>query len=89
MNALIIFAAMFSLVLSLGLQQLSVSGGHRAIAMLTSSCIAVANLAVLKLVPGPTDWMDLLAYVTGGPLGILTSMAVHPRMVAVFGRRPA
>lgn len=86
MSALVIFASTFFLVLFLGLQQLNVAGGHRVLAALTSAGISLANLVVLKSVPGPTDALDLIAYVTGGPLGVLVSMAAHPALVRAFGR---
>lgn len=84
MSALMIFAATFALVLFLGLQQLNVQGNHRVLAMLTSAGISLANLGVLKSIPGPTDWLDLLAYVSGGPVGVLVSMVIHPHLVRVF-----
>lgn len=83
-STLLIFASTFALVLFLGLQQLNVAGNHRVLAMLTSAGISGANLVVLKSIPGPTDFLDLLAYITGGPLGILVSMLIHPHLVRVF-----
>lgn len=88
MNALFLFSATFFLVLFLGLQQMNVHGGHRALAALTSLLIAVANITILKLMPGPTGWLEVAAYLAGGPLGILASMAWHPRLAAHFGRKP-
>lgn len=40
-----------------------------------------------RLLPGPTGAAELLAYLAGGPAGILTSMAIHPWMVQKFGRK--
>lgn len=85
MNALFIFAATFLVVLFLGLQSLNVNGGHKTAAALTSFGIGTANLFILKIMPGPTGWLDVAAYLTGGPLGILASMHLHPWMVRRFG----
>ena len=86
-SALILFVSTYMLVLALGLQSLNVNGGHKVMAALTSLAIGTANLAVLKVMPGPTGWMEIAAYLTGGPLGIVTSMAIHPWMARRFGRR--
>lgn len=88
MSALLLFAATFALVLFLGLQSLNVNGGHRLLSALTSFGIGAANVTVLKIMPGPTGWLEVAAYLIGGPLGILTSMAIHPWMARRFGRSP-
>lgn len=87
MNALFLFSATFALVLFLGLQSLNVNGGHRLLSALTSFGIGAANVTVLKIMPGPTGWLEVAAYLVGGPLGILTSMAIHPWMVRKFGKK--
>ena len=87
MNALFLFAATYFLVLFLGLQSLNVNGGHRFLSALTSFGIGTANITILKIMPGPTGGLELIAYLTGGPAGILTSMAIHPWMVKKFGRK--
>ncbi len=56
-------------------------------AMLASFGIGTANLTVLKIMPGPTDPVEIAAYLLGGPLGIWTSMAIHPWMARRFGKR--
>ena len=87
MNALFLFAATYFLVLFLGLQSLNVNGGHRFLSALTSFGIGTANITILKIMPGPTGWLELAAYLLGGPLGIVTSMAIHPWMVRRLGRK--
>lgn len=87
MNALFIFAATFAVVLFLGLQSLNVNGGHKLLAVLTSFGISVANLFILKVMPGPTDGLELVAYMTGGPLEIFASMCIHPWVVKRFGKK--
>lgn len=88
MTAIALFAATYFLVLFLGLQSLNVNGGHKLLAALTSFGIGTANITVLKIMPGPTDWIEIAAYCLGGPAGILTSMAIHPWMARRFGRKP-
>lgn len=89
MSALFIFTATYLVVLFLGLQSLNVNGGHKIAAVVTSFGIGIgtANLFILKIMPGPTGWLDVSAYLTGGPLGILTSMHIHPWMVQRFGKK--
>ncbi len=87
MNALILFLSTWALVLFLGLQSLNVNGGHRLLACLTSFGIGAANLTVLKIMPGPTSTIEILAYLAGGPIGIVTSMLIHPWMVRILGNK--
>lgn len=80
MNELWLFASTFVLVFALGLQSLNVNGGHYVAAFLTSFLIGGANLVVLKLAPNATT-TEIAAYLCGGPLGIVASMAAHRRVV--------
>ena len=89
MNALFLFAATYALVLFLGLQSLNVNGNHKLMAGFTSFGIGAANITILKIMPGPTGFFEVAAYLLGGPLGIITSMAIHPWMVRKFGKRGA
>lgn len=88
MSAALIFAASFGLVLCLGVQQLNVQQGRELAAVLTSVLIGLCNLALLKLVPAPTDLVETLAFLAGGPAGIVAAMRGHPRLVA-RSRRPS
>lgn len=85
----VLFASTSGLVFALGLQSLNVNGGHRVLAVGTSFMIGSANLVVLKVVPGPTSALDVLAYLFGGPFGIWLSMLAHPWLVAKLGRKPS
>lgn len=78
MNALWLFLATFVVVFLLGLQQLHVEGRHAAAAFVTSIGITGANLVLFKLLPGPTDWVQIAAHMLGGAFGIVTSMWAHP-----------
>ena len=88
-TALLLFAATFGVVFALGLQSLNVNGGHRVMAFCTSFCIGASNLVLFKMLPAQTDWLQIGAYLIGGPLGILASMAAHPHLVRLARRRPA
>jgi hypothetical protein len=87
-TAALLFAATFSVVFALGLQSLNVNGGHRAMAFVTSFAIGASNLVLFKVLPGPTDALEIAAYLVGGPIGIVASMAVHPRLVMWLKRKP-
>lgn len=86
MTAAIVFACSFGVVLALGLQQMNVSGGHRTLAALTSVVIGLCNLGLLKAIPQPTEVVDIAAFLSGGPFGILTAMQLHPHLVRWFSR---
>lgn len=84
MNALILFLATAGLVFALGLQSLNVNGRHFIAAGCTSFLIGGANLVLFKTLPGPTSGLELAAYLTGGPVGILLAMHLHPRLVRLW-----
>lgn len=86
MTALLIFVCTYSVVLALTVQHLNINAGQQLLAFLTSLLISVCNLALLKLIPQPTGLAEILAYVLGGPLGIVTAMRVHPILIAWHSR---
>ena len=78
MTALYLFASTFALVFFLGLQSLAVNGGHRWLAFGNSLLIGASNLVLFKLAPN-ADGLEIAAYLSGGPLGIVAAMAVFGR----------
>ena len=80
MNELWLFVSTLVLVFALGLQSLNVNGGHYTLAFLTSFLIGGANLVVLKVAPNAAT-TEIIAYLSGGPIGIVLSMAAHKRIV--------
>lgn len=80
MTALALFVSTFVLVFALGLQSLNVNGGHRIAAFFTSFAISGGNLVLFKLAPDASE-LEMIAFVLGGPFGIIASMWFHPRMV--------
>jgi hypothetical protein len=89
LTAALLFASTFAVVFALGLQSLNVNGGHRLLAFVTSFAIGGSNLVLFKVLPGPTDGLQIAAYLLGGPFGILASMWVHPHLVQALARRRA
>ncbi len=73
MSHLILFGSSFALVFLLGLQSLTVNAGHERGAFINSLLIGVANIALLKLAP-QANGTEIVAYILGGPLGIIASM---------------
>lgn len=88
MTATALFASTFALVFALGLQSLNVNGGHYRAAFLTSFAIGAANLVLFKLAPEASG-IEIAAYLTGGPAGIVCAMRAHPWMRQRFGQRDA
>ncbi len=83
-----LFASTFVLVLALGLQSLNVNGGHRTAAVLTSFFISACNLVVITKIPAGLTLIEITGYMAGGPTGILTSMALHPRLMRWMRKNP-
>lgn len=83
MSILALFASAFVLVFFLGLQSQVVRDGRYLAAFFNSFAIGACNLIMFKLAPdaGPAE---IAAYLTGGPLGICSSMLFHRRF---FTRR--
>jgi hypothetical protein len=81
MNEAALFVSTYVLVLALGLQSLNVNGGHYAGAFFTSIAISGSQLVLYKLAPDASH-LEILAFMSGGPLGIISAMWLHPRLVA-------
>lgn len=86
MNALALFVASFAVVFGLGVQQLHVTADRRRLAFVTSLFIGGATLVQFKVLPGPTTWVEIAAYLLGSACGIVTSMWAYPLL---FKRRLA
>lgn len=82
MTAGALFLSTLLLVFFLGLQSLNVNSGRYAAAFVTSFGIGAANLALFKLAPD-AGGVEIAAYLSGGPVGIVASMWAHWR---IFGR---
>jgi hypothetical protein len=82
MSELLLFASTFGMVFFLGFQSLSVNSGHYWLAGLNSLIIGAFNLVLYKTAPNVAGHLEVAAYITGGPLGILAAMWVHRNVVA-------
>ncbi len=80
MIELALFASTFAVVFALGLQSLNVNGGHYVAAFITSFAIGASQLVLYKLVPG-ANLVQVIAYLSGGPFGIVASMWAHRRWI--------
>jgi hypothetical protein len=78
MIALTLFASTFLLVFALGFQSLNVNNGHYWAAAITSLVIGSMQLVMLKLGPDATP-IEAVAFISGGPFGIVASMWAHQR----------
>lgn len=78
MTALALLASTFGLVFCLGLQSQLVNRGHWLAAMLNSFCIGTGNLVLYKLAPDASG-IEIAAFLCGGPIGIVASMAAYRR----------
>lgn len=76
MTSLALLASTFLLVFTLGLQSQLVNNGHYVSAFLNSLAIGSCNLVLFKLAPGASG-IEIAAYLTGGPFGIVASMAFY------------
>lgn len=79
MIELALFCSQFAIVMLLGLQSLNVNNGHHWAAFLTSFGIGGFHLVLYKALPD-AGVSVAIAYLLGGPFGILAAMWLHPRM---------
>jgi hypothetical protein len=86
-NALYLLLSTFALVFCLGLQSQFVNNGHYISAFTNSLAIGTANLVLFKLAPNATP-IESIAYISGGPIGIVCSMLFYrwhyPTRAAAF-----
>lgn len=86
MSAIALFGSTFLLVFFLGLQSLNVNNGHHVAAFFTSFGIGASNLVLFKLAPN-AGGMEIIAFLLGGPFGIISSMHVHGRLSKRWRRK--
>lgn len=80
MTELTLFAAAYINVLALGLQQLNVMRGHVLAAFLTSFLIGIPFVLGVTMLPN-AGWSERIAFLLGGPFGIVSAMWLHPYLV--------
>lgn len=80
MTELTLFLSAFAIVALLVLQQQNVHGRHYVLAAITSLGIGAAQIFLWRLIPSAT-WTEIAATLAGGPLGVVFSMWIHPRVV--------
>jgi hypothetical protein len=80
MQGALIFGSTFVLVFALGFQSLNVNGGHYRAAFVTSFLIGSSNLVLFKTIP-QAGWLEMLAYLSAGPLAITASMWAHEQFI--------
>lgn len=86
MTELALFASQFILVMLLGMQSLNTNNGHHLAAFVTSLGIGGFSLVLYKALPDASI-SEAIAYLLGGPFGILAAMWLHPRLVMWRKRR--
>ncbi|HNA67244.1 MAG TPA: hypothetical protein PLN96_05300 [Zoogloea sp.] len=85
MNELLLFGSVFASVFALGFQSQNVNQGHYTAAFVTSFFIGAGHLALYRFMP-EASLSETVAYLMGGPFGIVASMVVHRR---TLGREKA
>lgn len=85
MTPLYLLLSTFLLVFTLGLQSQLVNRGHYVAAFCNSGLIGAANLMLFKLAPGAAGW-DIVAFLSGGPIGIVFSMWFYRKYFAIHGK---
>lgn len=79
MNATFVFIAQFTQIFFVGLQQMNVQHDRKTAAFFTSLCIGACSLASAILVVRNGGVVESVAYLAGGPLGIVASMTWYRR----------
>lgn len=80
MTELLTFSVTFAMVFALAAQSLNTNQNLQGAAFVTSICIGLLQLFVLKTIPLAQSWTVDLAYLMGGPFGAIVAMRVHPWM---------
>ncbi len=75
MNILLLFLSTFAGVFFLGAQSLLVNNGYYAAAFANSLLIGACQLLLFKLAPSASG-IEVAAFLTGGPFGIVAAMIV-------------
>ena len=70
-----LFGSTIVVVFALGAQSLLVNNGRYAAAFANSIIIGICNLVLFKLAPQATAG-EMVAFLSGGPLGIVSAMWV-------------
>lgn len=73
MTAIALFVSTYLLVMFLGAQSLFVNHGRYTQAFFNSFAIGLSNLVLFKLAPDASG-CEVAAYLSGGPLGIVSAM---------------
>lgn len=88
MDAALVFGAQFVMIFLLGIQSLNVNGKHYVSAAITSALLGVFGFYLTGTIAAAHQqgmfsviWWS---FVTAGPLGIITSMKLHPVLVRWF-----
>lgn len=76
MSAVLLFVSSFAFVFLLGFQSQVVRDKERAMAFGVSLMIGLCELIVLKHAPS-ADFVDGIAFLLGGPVGIVSSIEAH------------
>ena len=84
MTAIALFFSTMALIMALGAQSLLVNNGRYVAAACNSFVIGSGQLLLLKIGPDAAG-LEILAYLTGGPIGIVLIMVLLRR----YHRRPA
>ena len=87
MTELFIFISAVGIVFFLGLQSLSVNSGHKVLAAVNSMVIGSFNLFLLKVVPDIESTYAIVAYLSGGPVGITLAIYFHPMIAKILYRK--
>lgn len=76
-NPTLVFIAQFTQIFFVGLQQMNVHRNRQLAAFFTSLCIGTCSLASAIIVVRNGGVAESIAYLAGGPLGIVASMKVY------------
>lgn len=84
MTAALLFAANFTIVFLMGVQQLTVQRGAMIAAFCISPFITGASIVLFKVLPQETTMLDNVVHMLGGSFGIVAGMWMHAQVLALF-----
>jgi len=88
-DVITVFVAQYFMVLLLGIQSLNVRDGHYALAAITSTLLGVCGFYITSIIgDAKGQVLSILwwSFVIAGPCGIVTAMAIHPKLLSLWGK---
>lgn len=86
MKEMIIFFSTLLLVSMLSMQSLTVNSGFKSLAMINSTLIGCMQAVILRMIPNANSDLDIILYIVAGPVGVLLTMLMFPKIKKLLSK---